>query len=70
MDTVDLTQYIQYEGQQWQVLKQYLLQVKESKIGLLVSAKDHDESNKIRGAIFMINQLLALEETAKQMQGR
>lgn len=70
MDTVDLTQYIQYEGQQWQVLKQYLLQVKESKIGLLVSAKDHDESNKIRGAILMINQLLALEETAKQMQGR
>lgn len=65
---MDYTSYIQYEGQQWQVLKQHLLQVKESKIGLLVSATDHDESNRIRGAISVINQLLALEETAKLSQ--
>lgn len=62
--------YLSFDSQQWQVLKQYLLQTKETKVGLLVSATDHDESNRIRGAISMIQQILALEETAKHMQGR
>lgn len=66
----DIDKYIQYDGNAWQVLKQYLLAVKETKVGLLVNATDHDESNRIRGAISMIGQILALEETAKQTQGR
>ncbi len=65
-----LPENFQYDGYQWQVLKQYLLGVKETKVGLLVQATDHDESNRIRGAISMLNQILALEETAKQTQGR
>ena len=63
-------QSFQYEGNQWQVLKKYLQEVKEVKVGLLVKATDHDESNRIRGAISMIGQILALEETAKHTQGR
>lgn len=67
---MDYLEYLSFDSQQWQVLKQYLLQTKETKVGLLVSATDHDESNRIRGAISMIQQILALEETAKHMQGR
>lgn len=65
-----LPENFQYDGYQWQVLKQYLLGVKETKVGLLVKATDHDESNRIRGALSMLSQILALEETAKQLQGR
>lgn len=65
-----LPENFQYDGYQWQVLKRYLLEVKETKVGLLVKATDHDESNRIRGALSMLSQILALEETAKQTQGR
>lgn len=66
----NIDNYIQYDSNAWQVLKTYLLAVKETKVGLLVQATDHDESNRIRGAISLINQILALEETAKHSQGR
>ena len=66
----EIDKHIQYDGNAWQVLKTYLLAVKETKVGLLVQATDHDESNRIRGAISMVNQILALEETAKHSQGR
>lgn len=68
--SVNFDKFFQYDGNTWQVLTKYLLEVKANKVGLLVASNDHDESNRIRGAISMINQILALEETAKQSQGR
>lgn len=55
---------INFHGQDWAAIKQQLLSSREKKIGLLVSANDHDTSNRIRGAIAVINELLALEEAA------
>lgn len=55
---------INFYGQEWAATKKWLLESKEKKIGLLVSATDHDTSNRIRGAIQVINELLALEEAA------
>lgn len=55
---------ISFHGGEWAAIRKWLLDSKEKKMGLLVSATDHDTSNRIRGAISMINELLALEEAA------
>lgn len=55
---------INFYGPEWAATKKWLLESKDKKIGLLVSATDHDTSNRIRGAIQLINELLALEEAA------
>lgn len=55
---------INFYGADWAATKKWLLDSREKKIGLLVSATDHDTSNKIRGAISVINEILALEEAA------
>ena len=54
-------QYINYNGQDWTALKLWLEGVQAQKIRLLVAATNHDESNKIRGSLAMIQQILALE---------
>lgn len=61
---------INFNGQDWAAIRRWLLESKEKKIGLLVSATDHDTSNKIRGALTIISELLALEEAAKKAANR
>lgn len=59
-------QYINFSGQDWTALKLYLEQAREKKIGLLIQADSHDKSNQVRGALQLIQELLALEKAAKQ----
>lgn len=58
----DYLQHIQFEGATWRALKHHLEVTKQNKIGLLVAESDHDKSNRIRGAIQVIDQLLALDK--------
>lgn len=55
---------INFYGQDWAAIKEWLLDSKKKKTGLLVSATDHDTSNKLRGAINLIDELLRLEDAA------
>lgn len=59
-------QFLNFHGQDWNIIKIYLQQAKEKKIGLLIQADDHDKSNQIRGALAMIQELLALETAANK----
>lgn len=61
---------INFHGGDWAAIKTWLLDSKQKKMGLLVSATDHDTSNKIRGAITMIDELLRLEEAATKAAQR
>lgn len=57
---------INYNGPEWAALKQALLTVQERKVNLLVQAETHDASNKIRGAIQLLTEILAWEKAAIQ----
>lgn len=59
-----------FAGEDWQKIKRWAAKQKEIKVGLLVSNGSHDESNKIRGSLLMLQQLLALENAAKQAATR
>ena len=61
---------IQFEGATWKALKHYLEQAREKKVKLLVSSDTHDESNRIRGAIQMLEQLIALDKPTAQSANR
>lgn len=63
---VDPRKHINFAGQDWHILKLYLQQVKETKIGLLIQESDHDKSNQIRGSLALVQQLLALEKQAAE----
>ena len=67
---IAITQYVNFGGPEWAAMKQWLTEQKETKIGLLLAEESHDKSNQLRGAIYMINQLLRLEEAAKSTIGR
>lgn len=54
--------HIQFEGATWKALKHHLEVTREKKVGMLIGAKDHDTSNLIRGAIAVLDQLLALDK--------
>ncbi len=55
---------INFHGPEWATIKGWLLKAKETKTDLLVGAEDHDKSNKLRGALSMINEILQLEKAA------
>lgn len=61
---IRLEDHVNFHGPDWNAIKIFLEQVKEVKIGLLVQAVEHDESNKIRGALSLIQQLLAYDKAA------
>lgn len=58
----DYLSYIDFNGPVWRVIKMFLEEKKKTKTDLLIQADSHDTSNKIRGALQMINELLALEK--------
>lgn len=60
----DFSKFIEFQGVTWKNLKLYLEDLKKTKLDLLVSADTHDKSNQVRGAISVINQILALENNA------
>ena len=57
-------EHLSFHGRDWQVIKAWLLEIKEQKIGLLIQADTHDKSNQIRGSLGLINQMLAFEKAA------
>jgi len=63
MFTPDLTQ-LDVNTPTWKLLKAWLEKKKETKIGLLIGSKDHDESNRLRGALSIIDELFAAEKAA------
>lgn len=66
----DYLSHIQFEGATWRAFKSHLEKMKENKIRLLVSEDSHDKSNRIRGAIEVIDQLLALDKPTMQSANR
>lgn len=61
---------INYHSIDWQRLELYLKDLKEKKIGLLISSKEHDQSNRIRGSLEIISVLLGLPKAAEQAAQR
>lgn len=66
MTKIDPSKHLNFAGQDWFILKTYLEQMKEKKIGLLIQADSHDVSNQIRGSLALVQELLALEKQAAQ----
>lgn len=58
---IDPVDYISFGSNEWNVIKVYLQQIREKKVSLLIGDRSHDESNKIRGALSVIDGLLRLE---------
>jgi glycerophosphoryl diester phosphodiesterase len=63
---IDAGALLNFAGRDWQVLKKYLEDARETKVGLLINAKSHDDSNKLRGSLDMIAQLLRLDKAAER----
>lgn len=66
----DYLEHIQFDGATWKALKHHLELVKQNKVRLLVAAETHDESNRIRGAIQLLDQLVALDKPTMQSANR
>ncbi len=63
-------EHIQFEGATWKALKHHLELMKQNKIRLLVSEETHDKSNRIRGAIEVLDSLLAMDKPTMQSANR
>ena len=65
---IDPKEFINFNGPEWNVLRIYLKEMQDRKTAMLIAENSHDESNKIRGAIIVIRELLRLETAAKGPQ--
>ena len=52
---------VNFNGPEWEAIKRWLLSTRETKVSLLIGAANQTDSDKLRGAITMIDQLLKLE---------
>lgn len=59
---------INFNGPEWAAVERWLLSSREKKIGLLLSADNHDASQKIRGAISQIDDMLRLKKAALDLR--
>jgi ABC-type molybdate transport system ATPase subunit len=66
----DYLQHIQFEGATWRAIKHHLEEVRANKVRLLVSSETHDESNRIRGAIQVLDQLIAMDKPTAMSANR
>lgn len=66
----DFLQYVDFNGPTWKTIKGWLEEKKKTKTDLLIAAESHDTSNKIRGSLQFINEILALEKAAASPDGR
>ena len=57
---------INFHGAEWAAIKAVLLEKRETKTKLLIQADTHDKSNQLRGSLYVINELLALEDAARK----
>ena len=55
--------FVNFGSPDWAALKLYLLEVREQRVARLISPEDERSSDRLRGAISLIDQLLS-EETA------
>ena len=70
MNTTYPERKINYYGSDWAAIKEWLLEAKERKIGLLIQADTNDKTNQVRGALSIIQEILALEDAAARAKGR
>lgn len=61
---MDLFKRISPHNEGWRAMKTELLELRERRIEQLIGEMNPDESNKLRGAIQLINMLLKAEEAA------
>lgn len=61
---INLKAHISMHSPEWAVLKQWANRERELLVQKLVKTDSHDKSNKLRGAIEFIDQLLAVEKDA------
>jgi hypothetical protein len=62
---IDPSKLINFNSYEWQVIEKWLEEQKKAKIGLLIADSTHDKTNQVRGALQMINQILALKSAAQ-----
>ncbi len=55
--------FVNFGSHEWAAVKRYLLEVREQRVARLISPEDERSSDRLRGAISLIDQLLS-EETA------
>lgn len=60
----DFAQYIDVNSPTWKIIKLWLEDKKVIKTDLLIAEDSHDKSNRIRGSLQFINEILALEKAA------
>lgn len=65
---IDPKEHINFHSIEWKVIKEYLKQLEEIRVGRLISETSHDESNRIRGSLQLLRDLLRLETAAKGPQ--
>lgn len=56
---------VNFNGPEWAAIERWLLSSREKKTALLVNSDSHDESNKIRGALMLITEILAQKKAAQ-----
>jgi hypothetical protein len=61
---------INFYGNDWRILEMWLAESKEKKVGLLINEPTHDKSNRLRGSLDMINELLRLKNAANGPQSQ
>lgn len=66
LSPVKLQDRINFHGPEWKTIKLWLEWKQEQKTDGLITSKDHDSSNQLRGAIILIRELLAEERAASQ----
>lgn len=60
----NLTNYINFNGQEWQAIKRWLQEQKEVELQKLIASKTHEDSMRVRGAINKLDMLLNAEKDA------
>lgn len=60
----DFAEHLDVNSTTWKIIKLWLEEKKKTKTDLLIAADTHDNSNKIRGSLQFINEILALEKAA------
>lgn len=63
---IAVEKYINFGGSEWTALRMWLKEKQEQKIALLISSDNADVSNKLRGSIGFIRELLAVEDAASK----
>jgi len=61
---INLKSHISLYGPEWAAIKQWLQEERELRLTSLLSAKTHEDSQRHRGAVEVIDKLLRVEKDA------